>query len=231
MDVGQTGSPIHDKPHYYLGGGVPAPLVRYYFSRLGHVSQVLDLGCGIGDIGRFAPAGATRVYGADIDLGALRQAAVSEAAVAWNAERGGLPFADAAFDAVIAKDILEHVQRPWELVAEIRRVLRPGGQAIISVPMAKPHVVWEDYTHIRGFTRRAIVALLRDGGFEVVDLWRMGPVPLSMRLDLVWAVPRLLAVPVADYLWGSSWEVLVRPIPVTGCTDRLVTASRCWCGR
>ena len=44
----------------------------------------------------------------------------------------------------------------------------------------------------------------------MTDLWRTGPFPFCMRLDLVWVVPRLLSVPVADYLWGSSGELLVR---------------------
>jgi 2-polyprenyl-3-methyl-5-hydroxy-6-metoxy-1,4-benzoquinol methylase len=221
--MSMSASALHDKPYYYLGGGVPAPLVRYYFSRVGNSSQtgprtgkprrVLDLGCGIGDVGRYAPSSGVRVYGADIDLRALAVASASERVTAWNAERGGLPFRDGTFDVVIAKDILEHVQQPWDLVAEIGRVLAPGGQAIISVPMAKPHIVWDDYTHVRGFTRHAITALLRDGGFKVVRIWRMGPVPLSSRLQLMHLVPNVLAIPIFDWLWGSSWELLVRRAP------------------
>jgi SAM-dependent methyltransferase len=203
-------SAIHDKPYYYLGGGVPAPLVRFYFSQLGRARRALDLGCGSGDVGRYAPSSGVRVYGVDIDVRALAVASASEHVAVWNAERGYLPFRDGAFDTVIAKDILEHVQHPWDLLAEVRRVLVPGGQAIISVPMAKPSVVWDDYTHVRGFTRRAITALVRDGGFEILRMWRMGPVPLSSRLQLMRFVPMLLAIPVFDLLWGSSWELLVR---------------------
>jgi len=46
----------------------------------------------------------------------------------------GLPYRDASFDLVILKDILEHVIDPEALAGEARRVLRPNGRVIISLP-------------------------------------------------------------------------------------------------
>ena len=45
-----------------------------------------------------------------------------------------LPFAPQTFDTVISIDVLEHVPHPWEMLAEIRRVLAPGGHAILVTP-------------------------------------------------------------------------------------------------
>lgn len=45
-----------------------------------------------------------------------------------------LPFKSEVVDAVICKDVLEHVPRPHDAVAEIYRVLKPGGKAFFSVP-------------------------------------------------------------------------------------------------
>ena len=49
-----------------------------------------------------------------------------------------LSFDDASFDLVISSDIFEHVRKPKEGFAEIRRVLRPGGAHIFSLPSLVP---------------------------------------------------------------------------------------------
>ena len=45
-----------------------------------------------------------------------------------------LPFADASYDIVLLIAILEHTLEPWRVLAEARRVLKPGGRAIMVVP-------------------------------------------------------------------------------------------------
>ncbi|TXI80506.1 MAG: class I SAM-dependent methyltransferase [Crocinitomicaceae bacterium] len=49
-----------------------------------------------------------------------------------------LPFKDNSFDAVISLTVLEHVKDPWRCVAEILRVLKPGGEIICCVPFLQP---------------------------------------------------------------------------------------------
>ena len=198
------------KRAYYHGTGAPPQLVREYFRRLGSVSLVLDLGCGTGGVSRAAPCG-VRVIGVDHDRGALELAGQYGAVLAWDAGAGRrLPFPRGRFDAVIARDVLEHLDRPWDAVREMRAVLRPGGLALASVPMARPRVVWNDYTHRRGFTAVAIRLLFLDAGFDVMRVDRMGPLPLAARLNLIRAVPWLLRLPVLNQVWATSWEVLVR---------------------
>jgi SAM-dependent methyltransferase len=49
-----------------------------------------------------------------------------------NLER--LTFPDESFDLVVTSDVFEHIRRPWHAFAEVRRVLRPGGWHIFTVP-------------------------------------------------------------------------------------------------
>jgi SAM-dependent methyltransferase len=198
------------KRAYFRGTGVPPRLVREYFRRLGTVAQVLDLGCGLGGVAK-AASPRVRVIGLDHDRGALHLAVRNGPVLAWDATTGRrLPFAGSSFDAVIARDVLEHLDHPWETVREIHEVLRAGGMALASVPMARPRVVWNDYTHRRGFTRAAVRLLFLDAGFEVKRVDRMGPLPLGTRPGLIRLTPWLLRLPVLNHLWATSWEILVR---------------------
>ncbi len=49
-----------------------------------------------------------------------------------------LPFKASSFDVVLCLEVLEHVERPWVAVEEIRRVLKPGGHLIASAPFIFP---------------------------------------------------------------------------------------------
>ena len=93
-----------------------------------------------------------------------------------------LPFADASFDAVVAGELFEHLQFPDALVAEIGRVLRPGGALAGSVPNAfrlqsrlrflRGRPPEDDPTHLRMFSPDAMRELLAD--FEDVELSYVG---------------------------------------------------------
>lgn len=64
----------------------------------------------------------------------------------------GLPFlADASVDIVIADSILEHVEHFAELMREIHRVLKPGGELRVKVPHFSNPYYYSDYTHRRFF--------------------------------------------------------------------------------
>ena len=91
-------------------------------------SAILDLGCGGGtDL----IAGHGTVAGVDLSLESLRRARGLYPVVA-RADASQLPFADGAFDHVVSMDFLGHVplERKDAVIAEIARVLRPGGTTI-----------------------------------------------------------------------------------------------------
>ncbi len=195
------------KRAYYGNRAMAAGLAARYFREFGHARRILDVGCGTGDFGRHRPTADVEIHGVDVDVDAVRQATQHEIAVRLDVETAPLPYDDSFFDAVLAKDIFEHVLDPGRLAREIHRVLRPGGVVVASVVVARPERVWADYTHVRGFTRRSAQLLLEDAGFTIEAVWRMGGVPLSNRLRLVWMVPHLLCLPGFNQLWASSWEL------------------------
>lgn len=149
---------------------------------------VLDLGCGFGrhafgalrrgadvvagDVGRAELAEVRSMVAAMRAAGEIDEGTVG-CATAADAER--LPFADGAFDRVIAAEVLEHIAEDAAALAELARVLRPGGVLAVTVPSWGPEkLCWllsEEYHapavadgHVRIYTLRRLRARLRAAG-------------------------------------------------------------------
>jgi SAM-dependent methyltransferase len=155
--------------------------VPLFQAAIGRGKRVLDLGCRSGALTQHFLEG-NSVVGLDVDAAALEKAAaLGIEPVQANVEEP-LPFEDASFDAVVAGELFEHLQFPDELVGEIRRVLRPGGIVVGSVPNAfrlqsrlrflRGRAPEDDPTHLRMFSPTAVRVVL--GGFESVQLTYVG---------------------------------------------------------
>jgi SAM-dependent methyltransferase len=191
----------------YYAQPMPTPLVLRYYRLFQDSRRILDIGGGVGTFARHRPDDSYEIVSVDVDSGAVQEASRWSEALEVDLEHQGLPFESSSFDAVLAKDVLEHLTSPWGTVREISRVLRPGGIVIASLVMAIPARVWADYTHVRGFTPKSAAMLFEDAGFHVHEIWPMGGVPLTARLGAIDTVPALLRFPLLRRLWGASWEV------------------------
>jgi len=161
--------------------------------------RVLDLGCRDGALTRTYLDG-NDVVGVDADREALDAAALLGIETHWADLDQPLELSDESFDVVVAGELLEHLRDPWRLVAEVRRVLRPGGTFVASVPNAyrlKGRLLFlfgrppeNDLTHLQMFSGADVRALL--AGFEQPQLHFVAGrlVPLHPRLfanDIVFA--------------------------------------------
>ena len=70
----------------------------------------------------------------DVSIDATLRARRQSAAMLICADGYELPFADGSFEVVLLIAMLEHTREPWRVLAEARRVLKPGGRAIMVVP-------------------------------------------------------------------------------------------------
>jgi len=93
-------------------------------------ARVLDVGCGDGQVSRLAwKLGAELVVGVDPTHNQISVAHERGGGPAYvRGPAAKLPFADAAFDAVVACLVFEHIDDVDEAIAEVARVLRPGGR-------------------------------------------------------------------------------------------------------
>lgn len=135
--------------------------------RGGRVRRLVDVGSGTGALLAELGAVADEAIGVESDavpleIGRSRGLDVREA----TAER--LPFEGASVDLVTAFDVLEHVPDDEAAAGELRRVLRPGGTAIVTVPAYR--WLWSGHDvvhgHRRRYTRKTLVRTLRRAGLE-----------------------------------------------------------------
>lgn len=185
-------------PFYFARRGLRAGMVGFFPHLQG---RVLDVGCGRKPYRHLVPA--EEYLGVDIDTPVTRELAAAD--VYYDGRR--LPFTDASFDAVICSQVLEHVFTPGDFLAEIRRVLRPGGRLLLTTPFA-----WDEHEQPHDFARYSsfgLRALLAQAGFEVVGLHKTN------------ADGRVLAQLVSAYLYKVS---RTRSRPLNGLVQLLVLA-------
>jgi len=73
-----------------------------------------------------------------------------------------LPFRSESFDLVLARAVLEHILRPYDLLLEVRRVLRRGGKLRVVVPNARKSLAdWRDESHVISTIRRLVSRVLK----------------------------------------------------------------------
>lgn len=137
-------------------------------------ATVIDVGCSTGylldDLRACLPT--TNVIGLDLILSGLRKAHanVPEAGLA-QADARYLPIGDATADAVVSANLLEHVPDDYKVLAEIRRVLRPGATAVLVVPASPKTFDYYDrfLQHQRRYARGELAEKCRSVGLDVIQ--------------------------------------------------------------
>ena len=150
--------------------------------------RVLDMGCGGGRHAFALYRRGAHVVALDLDAAELKDVAGMFAAIAPEVPEGAtaqavrgsayeLPFADASFDRIIAAEVLEHLPEDTRAMAELARVLKPGGSIAVTVPRWGPEkVCWalsDDYHaneggHIRIYKGDQLRERLEQAGLQAV---------------------------------------------------------------
>jgi len=216
------------------------------FGRLGLQAgdRLLDLGCGGGRHAFEAHRRGAHTVAYDRVAGDVKDAAAMLAAMrgagevpvgamgaAVNGDAVSLPFADAAFDRVIAAEVLEHLAADGAAVTELARVLRPGGTLAVTVPRWFPEkVCWalaEEYHaphvvdgHVRIYTRSRLAWLLAGAGLTPTAAHHAHALHSPYWwLKCAVGLDRPDRWPVRTYHRFLVWDIMRRPLP-TRALDR-----------
>jgi SAM-dependent methyltransferase len=103
-------------------------------------ARILEIGAGGGYLlDNLGERGFNRLTGSDITVTSLAEMSRREHGfLVVGADAESLPFADQAFDIVISSDVIEHLTRPYQHLAEVHRILAPGGAYLLKTPNRRP---------------------------------------------------------------------------------------------
>ena len=174
--------PTPDEYDFKEGDGSSHALMLQMLSQL-PPSRILDLGCSGGLFAERARAAGHHVTGVDyMEIEGVRER--TDRFVVADLDQGIPAEVGGRYDVVVAGDVIEHLTRPTQLLRDIRGVLRPGGQLLLSVPnfghwyprvrVATGLFGYDrrgilDNTHLRFFTRSTLRRSVRAAGFDVLE--------------------------------------------------------------
>ena len=136
-----------------------------------------------------------------------------------------LPVRSGAFDTVVLSEVLEHVRDPRRVLLEAVRALRPGGEALVSVPFV--FYEHESPRDFQRFTRHGLRQLLEDAGLTVLELEPVCGLVATL------GIPRSMAwlgtVGAVPGLWGAAltlndWWMRAVELPL----DRALDPGKRW---
>jgi ubiquinone/menaquinone biosynthesis C-methylase UbiE len=172
----------HDINAYYTQSGF---LIRHIESqRLAAIrrlvepssrDRLLEVGCGGGHVLRLFPE--AQLTGVDVSGEMLKRARVNLAGLPVQLLRGELQELDlpaASFDKIVCTEVLEHASKPDVVLSEIKRLLRPGGRAVITFP--NDHLINRLKSFIRGSGLTVLPPLRRiswGGDHYHLHIWRV----------------------------------------------------------
>ena len=189
--------------------------------------KILDVGCGTGTmLTHLAHFGDAR--GVDMDLEAVGYCHDRGLQQVTQSGAGSLPFDTDTFDLVTALDVVEHIDDDLGALREMRRVLKPGGLLLLTVPAYR--FLWgrqDDINlHKRRYVARQLRSRLQAAGFEVERLTYMNsilfpaiaavrlvrhvlPEPPKLESDFAFPAPQPLNV-LLSAIFGSERHLLTR---------------------
>ncbi len=190
--------------------------------RLGGI-RALDVGSGLGHFSRLLAGYDAEVVSLDIGRRLLARSAVP-APVQGSAL--DLPFADATFDLVVSSECIEHTPAPQRAIAEMVRVLRPGGTLLLTCPNRRWRwsltvarlLRWRRFRGLENWpSRRAVGAALAGAGARVRASEGLYLLPFHFRPLhplLRWSNRRAQAL--RSFMINQCWDAVREPAPHAG---------------
>jgi SAM-dependent methyltransferase len=196
-------------------------------------THLLDVGAGNGTVAAHRARNGIETIAVEPGLAGARNCAARGIKVAFAGHLAQLALPSESVAAVGLFDVIEHIEDPSELLAEVNRVLKPGGWCVLTVPALQ--FLWsqadEHAGHFRRYSRRSLEAAMTARGFDR----RFSSYCFAA------AVPFLFLLRSLPYRRGrrlsnaeieeSALRELSNQGRVTTLVGRAATLIECWCMR
>jgi SAM-dependent methyltransferase len=152
-----------------------------------HNGVLLDFGCGKKPYKNLFKV--DKYIGIDIDSGAHKNQ-IDDVDIYFDGK--SIPLADDSVDFVLSTEVFEHVFNLSEIMDEIKRVLKPGGQLIVTIPF-----FWEEHEipfDFARYTSYGFNSIIQDKKFELVSKWKTGTESLVLCQLMI------------NYFWKPSYK-------------------------
>ncbi|MDR2693210.1 MAG: class I SAM-dependent methyltransferase [Chitinispirillales bacterium] len=164
----------------------------------GAYSKVLEIGCNVGNFAPIVKSKPCEYWGVEPFEEAAKVAGTRMDKVLvglYDNVANEVP--DNYFDMVIANDIIEHLEQPWNFLQSIKKKMTINAFIVLSIPNVRYylnlgelliHKDWKyvnsgilDITHLRFFTKKSIIRLLNENGFEIEMMKGINPIKVYKR--------------------------------------------------
>ncbi|BAZ07216.1 methyltransferase domain-containing protein [Calothrix sp. NIES-3974] len=152
--------------------------------------KVVDFGCATGCLAQLLIHKGCQVTGVEVNPAAAKIAEkYCEEVVVADLDFVSIPeiLKDREFDIAVFGDVLEHLRNPWQILRDVKQVLKPGGYVVASIPniahgavrlaLLQGRFEYVEYgildnTHLRFFTRASVESLFEDSGYIIHEMER-----------------------------------------------------------
>lgn len=186
--------------------------IRHRLKR-GPSGVVLELGCGISPM----LSASKRTLRTDLSwkaLAYLRKYSEKERqAPAVVCDAGHLPFRDGSLDCVVCSEVLEHIEKDGEVLAEISRALVPGGSLFLTCPVHSESFGLDDELvgHFRRYEIDSLKQQLSQAGFGAFEAWPiLGPLEKMLMEKAAWLYLRFKNGKKGRRPWGFVSRLLAQ---------------------
>ena len=129
-----------------------------------------------------------------------------------NIETEPFPFEENSIDIVYSKSVLEHVTNADNFLCQALRVLKPGGLAVLMCPDwgTQYKIYWDDYTHVKAWTRKGLQNAMIMHGFSNVDCSLFRQLPILWKYPFLRFLGDLTSILPESFKWKDKEESVFR---------------------
>jgi len=187
-------------------------------------SSVLEIGCNVGNFRQFVSK-PCEYWGVEPfeEAANVAKTKMDKVLVGFY-DKIASEIPDDYFDLIIACDVIEHMEQPWNFLQSIKRKMTAKSSIVLSIPNVRYygnlknllyHKDWKyedlgilDITHLRFFTEKSIIRLLNENGFEIEIMKGINPIIIRRRsLPKYWLAKFVLGADIEFLQFGVRAKI------------------------